>query len=152
MNYQDIYDSIIFRAIDLHGHALTPRKQVHGFAVHHILPASWWQGGRKNPDANVPENLCWLTHREHFTAHWLLARMYGGAMSQAFVLMCRDTGKTNGRAYETHLLRVLHPSLIAVCVHFVCFDCFVYCVFRLFRLIYLVTAAVTLKLKSHTYT
>lgn len=105
MNYQDIYDSIIFRAIDLHGHPLTPRKQVHGFAVHHILPASWWQGGRKNPDANVPENLCWLTHREHFTAHWLLARMYGGAMSQAFVLMCRDTGKTNGRAYETHLLK-----------------------------------------------
>ena len=50
---------------------------------------------------------------------------------------------------KTETARVPHPSLIAVRAYFVRF---VYCVFRLFRLIYLVTAAVTLKLKSNTET
>lgn len=53
---------------------------------------------------------------------------------------------------KTETARVPHPSLIAVRAYFVRFACFVYCVFRLFRLIYLVTAAVTLKLKSNTET
>lgn len=60
---------------------------------HHILPRS--AGG-----ANTPENLVWLTAREHFLAHWLLFRMYRTpAMARAFRLMVNDQMRRRGRDY-----------------------------------------------------
>lgn len=104
MNYQKIYDALIEQAVAKHGHPEKSRSCRAGYANHHIKPASLFEGGRGNIAANVPGNLAWLTHREHFVAHWLLARIYGGRMSYAFTFMCRTMEHTTGRAYEQHLL------------------------------------------------
>ncbi|HBM2815660.1 TPA: hypothetical protein LU109_003570 [Enterobacter hormaechei subsp. xiangfangensis] len=108
MNYQKIYDALIARAVSLRGHPKSRHSQRKGYSNHHIIPASWFAGGRKDPEANVPINLVWLTHREHFIAHWLLARLYGGEMSHAFALMCGDKRHYKGmmkssKAYSHHL-------------------------------------------------
>ncbi|ECX5877027.1 hypothetical protein H0K60_004487 [Salmonella enterica] len=103
MDYQSIYDRLISRAVAEHGHPEARHKRRTGFANHHITPASFYEGGRRNPEANAPDNLVWLTHRQHLLAHWLLARIYGGKMSLAFAYMAATSGK-RGKAYENHLM------------------------------------------------
>jgi hypothetical protein len=64
MNYQKVYDSLIEKAkvrISLEGY----------FESHHIVPKSM----NGTDDEN---NLVNLTAREHFVAHYLLAKIYGG--------------------------------------------------------------------------
>ena len=74
MNYKKIYDQLIERA--------QQREEVEGYSeIHHIIPKA--VGG-----TNKPNNLVSLTAREHFVAHWLLAREYGGVHWRAFYAMC----------------------------------------------------------------
>lgn len=107
MDYQRIYDELIAHAVQRNGHPATIYRKKAGHANHHIRPASWFEGGRKNPEANQPANLCFLTHREHFLGHWLLAKLHGGRMAHAFAYMCsngRYTGTViSSRIYERYL-------------------------------------------------
>lgn len=59
---------------------------------HHILPRSL--GG-----SDDSSNLVALTAREHFVAHMLLAKMYGGTMWHAITIMAKD-GRGSSRSFE----------------------------------------------------
>lgn len=55
---------------------------------HHIYPRSLFP-----QKANDADNIVALTAREHFIAHWMLHKAFGGKMSQAFMYMkaeCSD--------------------------------------------------------------
>ena len=62
---------------------------------HHILPASL--GG-----LDVEENLIFLTPREHFIAHMMLAKVYGGPMITAIFMMSNmeKYGRVGSKVYE----------------------------------------------------
>jgi len=66
--------------------------------THHILPRSIHKLTPSTTPVNSPENLVFLSHRQHLRAHYLLFKMYEGTdhagnMSRAFVLMI-NLGKT----------------------------------------------------------
>lgn len=69
---------------------------------HHIYPRSMFPQ-KSNEDTNI---VC-LSAREHFIAHWLLHKSFGGKMTQAFMYMksaCDDQQRywnLNSRAYES---------------------------------------------------
>ena len=86
MNYKNIYDCLISEA--------QKRQSVKGyFEIHHIVPRSL--GGT---DDKV--NLVKLTAREHFIAHCLLARIYGGTQWYAVIKMTGQTPYMNARLYQ----------------------------------------------------
>jgi hypothetical protein len=71
-------------------------QSVDGYAeVHHIVPRSL--GG--SDDAG---NLIRLTARQHYVAHWMLARAIGGSASRSFFMMSNlgKYGKVNSATYE----------------------------------------------------
>jgi len=75
MNYQRIYNELIAnRQNNPHPKEVYTEK-------HHIIPKSL--GG-----SNKKSNIVALSAREHFIAHCLLAKIYGGKMLVAFFLMC----------------------------------------------------------------
>lgn len=88
MNYQKVYDNLISRC--------KKRSGVDGYSeIHHIIPKS--MGGHKTD----PENLVQLTAREHFIAHFLLAKIYGGTQWHAIKRMRGNDGfYINSRLYE----------------------------------------------------
>lgn len=87
MNYQLIYDSLIER-----GKTRSSLKE--DFEIHHIIPKSL--GG-----SDSKCNLVKLTYREHFIAHWILAKTLKGKMIYAFWKMCTSkSGYKNSLAYE----------------------------------------------------
>jgi hypothetical protein len=61
---------------------------------HHIIPRS--MGG-----TDVKSNLIALTPRQHFVAHWMLWKAYGGNMGRAFFMMSNfgKYGNVNSRTY-----------------------------------------------------
>jgi hypothetical protein len=61
---------------------------------HHIIPKS--MGG-----TDARSNLIALTPRQHFVAHWMLWKAYGGNMGRAFFMMSNfgKYGKVNSRTY-----------------------------------------------------
>ncbi len=66
--------------------------------THHIVPRSIHKKTPSTMPVNAPDNLVFLSHREHLKAHWLLFKMYegtehAGSMAAAFVLMI-NLGKT----------------------------------------------------------
>jgi hypothetical protein len=70
-------------------------QSVDGYCeVHHIVPRSL--GGSDDVD-----NLIRLTARQHFVAHWMLARALGGSASRAFFMMSNfgKYGKVNSTTY-----------------------------------------------------
>lgn len=75
---------------------LTSRND-HLYELHHILPRSL--GG-----TDEPSNLVWLTYREHFLAHTMLYKIYGGPMVKALYVMmnCKRYKDCNfsSRLYE----------------------------------------------------
>ena len=62
--------------------------------VHHIVPRSL--GG-----SNDKDNLISLTPRQHYIAHWMLARALGGSAARAFFMMSNfgKYGKVNSTTY-----------------------------------------------------
>ena len=71
-------------------------QSVDGYCeVHHIVPRSL--GGSDDAD-----NLIRLTARQHFVAHWMLARALGGSASRAFFMMSNfgKYGKVNSTTYD----------------------------------------------------
>lgn len=84
MNYQKIYNDIIGKA-KVRGWT----RKTAGVYVekHHITPRSL--GGN-----NAPDNLVFLTAREHFLAHWLLYKFVEGRnkikMARAWIRMCHS--------------------------------------------------------------
>ena len=71
-------------------------QSVDGYAeVHHIVPRSL--GGSDDAD-----NLIRLTARQHFIAHWMLARALGGSASRAFFMMSNfgKYGQVNSTTYQ----------------------------------------------------
>lgn len=72
-----------------------------GYAeTHHIYPRSLF------PQlANDPKNLIRLTAREHFIAHWILHKAFGGKMTMAFMYMKAGADgrywNLNSKSYET---------------------------------------------------
>lgn len=87
MDYQKAYYSLIDRA--------RQRDRPHGYVeVHHVMPKALF------PDlADDPENIVVLTAREHFVAHLLLAKLFGGPMSFAANSMSLN-GRYGSRSYE----------------------------------------------------
>ena len=63
--------------------------------VHHIAPRSL--GGSDDAD-----NLVKLTARQHYIAHWMLARAFGGSASRAFFMMSGfgKYGQVNSATYQ----------------------------------------------------
>jgi len=88
MNYQKIYDNLIDRGRN--------RDHVDGYSeTHHIVPKS--MGGHKTD----PKNLVELTAREHFIAHFLLAKIHGGNQWHAISRMRGNDGfYINSKLYE----------------------------------------------------
>jgi len=81
--YQRFIDSLKSQAVD-------------GYTeVHHIVPVS--MGG-----SNDKNNLIALTARQHYVAHWMLARALGGSAARAFFMMSNfgRYGKVNSATYE----------------------------------------------------
>jgi len=76
------------------------------FEIHHVLPRAL--GG-----SDIPENLVVLTAREHFIAHWLLAKMYGGSMWSALLLFKgKDNKYHNSRLYEVARKKVAKETSV----------------------------------------
>lgn len=73
---------------------------------HHILPRSL--GG-----SDEPENIIELTAREHFVAHLILWKVYGGPMATAFWMMhhTRFGFACNGRIYENLRIEIQNSRL-----------------------------------------
>jgi hypothetical protein len=81
--YQRFIDSLKGQALD-------------GYTeVHHIVPVS--MGG-----SNDKDNLIALTARQHYVAHWMLARALGGSAARAFFMMSNfgRYGNVNSTTYE----------------------------------------------------
>lgn len=85
MEYTAHYDRLILRA--------RSRPKPSGYVEkHHVKPRS--MGGDDDVD-----NLVWLTAREHFVAHELLAKIHGGPMWYALWLMSISK-RLHSRQYE----------------------------------------------------
>jgi hypothetical protein len=88
MNYQKIYNLLIQKAKN--------RNAIDGYKEsHHILPRC--MGG-----SDEPENLVDLTAKEHFVAHFLLAKIHNNSKLWVAVLMMKGKkGRiVNGKLYE----------------------------------------------------
>lgn len=86
MNYSSIYTSLIEKVSSQERVKL--KKSEDGYQyyeTHHIVPRA--EGG-----SDTNENLILLTAREHYIAHLLLAKIYGGSQIYAYNLMANRTG------------------------------------------------------------
>ncbi|ELG0460765.1 HNH endonuclease [Salmonella enterica] len=90
-----LYSNLIGACEERNGkpRSLSDRKA--GYEIHHITARS--QGG-----TNHAYNLVYLTPREHYTAHHILARVYGGGLAFAFWRMSNGKkGKTGENTKAT---------------------------------------------------
>lgn len=98
MNYANIYNSIIDRALNRDWYS---KKKKSGknhtecyTETHHIIPKCL--GG-----SNSKDNLAVLTAKEHFIAHYLLTKMYhDDSIILAFIIMCNRTDGKNSNDYQ----------------------------------------------------
>jgi hypothetical protein len=87
MNYTNEYQKLISKA-------KSRLSQDGYFEKHHIFPKSL--GGK-----DMAENLVFLSAREHFIAHLLLAKIYGGPMIYAaYAMMYQNDKKYTSRKYS----------------------------------------------------
>ena len=80
--------------------------------LHHILPKASDFYSQYSSIADHPWNGVHLTHREHFIAHWMLARAFpSSSQSRAFYHMSNKLGRTQSRLYAaarlTHIDKVI---------------------------------------------
>jgi hypothetical protein len=68
---------------------------------HHICPKSSDLFPEFASFKKYPWNKASLTLRQHYIAHRLLWKSFGGKQAQAFKIMCDRTNATNSKAYET---------------------------------------------------
>lgn len=101
MNYQKHYDLLIIKAQS----RIKPNCYCE---KHHILPKSL--GG-----SNDPNNLVILTTKEHYIAHLLLAKIYGGKMWIALNVMLKGQKHKNSKIYST--IRKNHSKNISGKLH-----------------------------------
>ena len=74
-------------------------KVQHETEFHHILPKSLFPEFSNLND--FPNNGCHLTYRQHFIAHWILYKAYGGKMTYAFNIMAnRSQECKSSKIYE----------------------------------------------------
>lgn len=86
MNYSRIYDQLVLKA-----KTEVRSKGVVYYEKHHIVPECM-------NGSNDPCNLVLLTAREHYLAHWLLVKIYGGhKLVSAFNKMCRMSSNQQRR-------------------------------------------------------
>jgi hypothetical protein len=87
MNYSKHYEALIAKA--------KARGKPEGYAErHHVVPRSL--GG-----SNSRNNLVWLTAREHFIAHVLLAHVHGGSQWYAVMMFAAGEQRViNSRLYD----------------------------------------------------
>jgi hypothetical protein len=102
MNYQTIYDAIIFRAKN--------RVKSPGLERHHIIPKSC--GGQ-----DVAKNLVFLTAREHFVCHLLLIKIYNNPiykkkMIYALWWMAKTRNNLNGYRVTSHSYALARKKFI----------------------------------------
>lgn len=126
MDYKKLYESLITKAKSVNGAPYSIHSRRKNYAAHHIVPFCFFPGAeeakRRKKDfiANHPDNLVYMTYREHFIAHRLLARIYGGQMVTALLGMIRLDGvkhSINARRYalmvaEGIKITVTHPNSI----------------------------------------
>lgn len=98
MNYQTIYAKLIDKAV------LRKCPDAY-YERHHILPKS--MGGTNNA-----LNIVNLTAREHFIAHVLLAKIYGGNQWHAVTRMAKQTKQLHSRLYE--VARIEHAKAASI--------------------------------------
>lgn len=84
MDYQNIYHLLVSKRQQFLAEGYTER--------HHIIPRC--MGG-----TNEPNNLVRLTAREHFIAHLLLAKIYGGKLIHTAFMMS-NYKKCNSKSYK----------------------------------------------------
>lgn len=101
MNYEELINKIIIKRKFL-GIPSGYKEE------HHIIPKSF--GG-----SNEPENLIYLTAREHFVVHRCLAKLYpnSGMVHAVYLMACtgREKYKVTSRVYEA--LRLAHANRIS---------------------------------------
>lgn len=67
---------------------------------HHICPASLFPEYKNL--RQYTWNLAVLTHRQHFIAHYMLAKAFGGRMWFAFIHLCKGSIKSSGRTNRSN--------------------------------------------------
>lgn len=126
MNYQKIYKELIAKANRDNGSPYSIHSRRKNYAAHHIVPFCFFPGAddnkrrKKDFKANHPDNLVYMTYREHFIAHRLLARIHGGQMVAALLGMIRLDGikhTISARKYASMVAEgiqttVRHPNSI----------------------------------------
>lgn len=80
------YLNLIAKAIEENGRPRNRRDTKPGFEIHHPIPRSWFP--EDHPGRDHPDNLAYLTYRQHFIAHLLLKWLCGEEMNTAFLAMC----------------------------------------------------------------
>jgi len=87
MDHRQVYEALMRKAVG--------RGGLDGYVErHHIRPKAIYPDQKDDP-----ENIVALTAREHFVAHLLLAKIYGGRMVFAAYSMSNH-GRYGGRRYE----------------------------------------------------
>lgn len=71
-----------------------------GFHRHHILPKAKDMFPEYVSFTKYPWNRAILTYEQHITAHWILAKAYGGTMWFAFNRMLESTDKIGNKVYS----------------------------------------------------
>lgn len=110
MNYQSIYSDFI---ADRRTKEAALKASGAYSEKHHILP-------RAHAGDDTPSNLIRLTPEDHFFAHLLLARIYGGKMWYALMAMCvdwkgdrgKDAGYLSRRRKSYAMARLGHSKAI----------------------------------------
>ena len=67
---------------------------------HHICPKSQYFFPEYKSLHNNPWNKVVMTPRQHYVAHWMLWKAYGGTMAHAFWMMHKAGTKRNSRTFE----------------------------------------------------
>ncbi|EFN5169655.1 hypothetical protein FQJ65_01165 [Escherichia coli] len=93
-----LYSNLVGVAEERNGKPLYPyympsKNRREGYEIHHIT-------SRSHKGSNQPFNLVYFTPREHYLAHQILAYIYGGGMSFAFMRMSTKQSESKGRKYR----------------------------------------------------